>query len=187
MRIACLGWGSLIWSPRELPLTTKTWNSDGPELPVEFARKSKDGRVTLVLVENYSEVQTLWAPLNVSSMEEAKSALAVREGISASNIQYSIGYVENRSNSQHGKCADNIRQWANSKDLEGVVWTNLKFGMDQNRDKMPSSADVLAHFEKLSREQRATAEEYVRKTPAQVATPYRSVFESKLGWYADPE
>ncbi len=46
-QIAILGWGSLIWSPRDLSMTGQ-WQP-GPSPPIEFARKSADGRLTLVL------------------------------------------------------------------------------------------------------------------------------------------
>jgi 1-acyl-sn-glycerol-3-phosphate acyltransferase len=48
MRIAVLGWGSLIWSPGNLKID-REWHEDGPFLPIEFARVSQDGRLTLVL------------------------------------------------------------------------------------------------------------------------------------------
>jgi len=48
MRIAVLGWGSLIWKP-DKPAISAPWHANGPLLPIEFARISLDGRLTLVL------------------------------------------------------------------------------------------------------------------------------------------
>ena len=45
--IVCLGWGSLIWRPGDLPVGD--WRDDGPEIKVEFVRESTDHRLTLVL------------------------------------------------------------------------------------------------------------------------------------------
>ena len=54
MSIACLGWGSLIWDPQELPVREEDWLCDGPSLPVEFSRLSSGDRVTLVIRESGS-------------------------------------------------------------------------------------------------------------------------------------
>jgi hypothetical protein len=48
MKIAVIGWGSLIWCPGSLRIQT-AWHNDGPSLPIEFARILKDGRLTLVI------------------------------------------------------------------------------------------------------------------------------------------
>ena len=59
MKIACIGWGSLVWSPGVLRCKGE-WQLDGPFLPLEFARTSKDGRLTLVLSKR--GLTALWCP-----------------------------------------------------------------------------------------------------------------------------
>lgn len=80
--IVCLGWGSLIWRPETLPIRSG-WSEDGPCLPVEFARQSRDGRITLVIVPGVRSVRSLWARMSVDRLEVAKEALRVREGNTA--------------------------------------------------------------------------------------------------------
>lgn len=61
MKIAILGWGSLIWDPRALRTVGKKWSDGGPTLKIEFSRISSDDRLTLVIDEaNGSEVKTLF-------------------------------------------------------------------------------------------------------------------------------
>src|SRR2546428_6547904 len=57
---------------------------DGPFLPIEFARQTSDGRLTLVLVRNQPTVplvRSLWALFSVSQLDVARPARADREGI----------------------------------------------------------------------------------------------------------
>jgi hypothetical protein len=42
MRIAILGWGSLIWDPRDLPISGP-WQCGGSVIPIEFSRISENG------------------------------------------------------------------------------------------------------------------------------------------------
>ena len=181
MKIACLGWGSLIWMQGSLPIR-RGWFSDGPLLPIEFARESGDRRITLVLANVNHRVRTLWALMSVDTLDRAKSALAEREGIRESNIRYSVGYWDFESGSSHGEYAAEIGGWAKQLALDAVVWTNLKVGFNVNRGELPQYDQILEHIRCLSHEERVVLEEYVRKTPTQIDTEYRRNLERDLGW-----
>jgi hypothetical protein len=174
--IACLGWGSLIWDPRDLRLRRPPkWLEDGPLLPVEFAHKSKNGRMTLVLLREGPAVPTLWAEMSVETLQDARQSLAMREGCNVNAIGSWPGEAATFSH------IEAIGAWAASKRLDGVVWTALGPKFD-NACSVAAAAQVVDYLRSLSGEPRYLAEEYIRKTPAQVRTPYRAVIESELGW-----
>lgn len=69
-KIACLGWGSLIWDQRELPVDE--WTSDGPLVKVEFVRHSQvRDYLTLVLYEKADLIQSHWAVMKTSCKPNA--------------------------------------------------------------------------------------------------------------------
>lgn len=180
MKIACLGWGALIWDTGSLPIQGD-WNTDGPLLPIEFARESEDGRITLVISPVETHVTTLWASMSTSDIITARQALAKREKIPDRYIQTSIGFWE-RKGSSHGKCSEAIARWANQKNIDAVVWTNLTFGFKNRRDVMPTFEQVAEHLDSLDSEARSAAEKYVRKAPMQIDTPFRRNFQKLFCW-----
>jgi hypothetical protein len=173
--IVCLGWGSLIWCQKALPVAA-SWQPDGPSLPIEFARESKDRRITLVVCEGAPDVTTLWARLNVETLEAARAVLQTREGCQPG----AIGWCSPDGASQHAG-ATVIGQWASERNLSGVVWTALqpKIGAAY---RTPTLDEVVGHLARLEGRERDTAEEYVRFTPRQIVTPYRTAIEGLLGW-----
>lgn len=179
--IVCLGWGSLIWCPKELPVKG-AWHSDGPMLPVEFARASMDKRITLVICDGSPSVKTLWAELDVPSLDAAKKALASREEISTKNIEKSIGWWS-PTESTTRPFADVIGKWATVQKMQGVVWTALKPKIG-GYYRMPTKVEVVQHLKELNGAEQDRAREYVQRAPCQIVTPYRAAIEHALGWVA---
>jgi len=181
MRVACLGWGSLIWRPGSLPLaaTSRAWNVDGPELPIEYARQSQNFALTLVLSPDSKVVPALWAELAVGSAAEARAKLARRESRHGApeNI---CGLWERGKPVEPGLGVESIAAWAEKRELDAVVWTKLS-PLFSGEKRVPSSAEVLDYLAWLKSEQQAVAFEYVRKTPRQVATGYRPAIEARFG------
>jgi hypothetical protein len=70
--IACIGWGSLIWDGRNLDVDGH-WRPNGPALPVEFARQSRDGRITLVIVQGAAPVPSVWSVFNTQQIGDIGS------------------------------------------------------------------------------------------------------------------
>jgi hypothetical protein len=194
MTIACLGWGSLIWNPGELPIDG-TWHKDGPWLPVEFARHSegKDprtgartgrDRMTLVLVSGRKPVETLWAKFKQgTTLSCAQLELAKREGIEAKNIPRDIGTWEGKPR-QDDEFLTAVHEWAvGQRNLDAVVWTALPPKFNNQRGLVPTEKEVLSFLRGLiNNNLHDRAEAYVRCAPSQVKTAYRESIEIDLKW-----
>ena len=179
MRIAVVGWGSLLWSPRTLPLAG-TWASDGPVLPIEFARISADGRLTLIIEEGSEPIVTYHALLSVSGLEEAVEALARREVCGPEHIGI-WSPVKSRA-SVALSVLPVLASWARERDLEGVVWTDLPATFADRAGQPWTPPAAVEYLGGLTGPTRQRAEEYVRRAPPQTRTATRTLIERCLGW-----
>lgn len=178
--IACLGWGSLVWDPRELAIQ-RQWFDDGPLIHVEYARQSQDGRITLVLTEGANPVRSLWAVMDSTNLPSAKSDLRKREAIPEKNEEKHIGSWSVGQLSP--ALIPGLAEWASAHGIAHVIWTNLppKFN---GKERAPSSDQVVQYLGSLLGAQREVAERYVRFTPRQIDTTYRRRIEAVLQWTA---
>src|SRR3546814_10164105 len=117
-RVAVLGWGSRGGDPRELPNQGKGFK-DGPLVQVEFARQSKDNRITLVLEKDAPPVRSLWAMMDCTELETAKEALREREDCKAEAIH---AWPNGRA---HCGMIFALDEWAQARSIEAVIWTGL--------------------------------------------------------------
>ncbi|WP_318350814.1 hypothetical protein [Aquipluma nitroreducens] len=190
MKIAILGWGSLIWDSRNLEIDKTIgqngWYPDGPMLPIEFFRISSDGRLTLVIDPDAEKLQTLYSISQIEKLDHAILNLAVREGCGRNKIGcYSKDLKELLPyDFQFGQ---SIKSWIDDKqNIDAVIWTNLSVklsyknggGIEVNVDKNK----LTTYLKKISSNKQAMAEEYIRKAPISIFTPIRSAIEKELGW-----
>ncbi|HEY0195098.1 MAG TPA: hypothetical protein VGC42_28485, partial [Kofleriaceae bacterium] len=164
---------------------------DGPSLPLELARSATSSNPeepypSWVITPGVPVSPSLWATLRLPddvgtdrdrALLSAAHALAAREGADVSCIGRWPG------GPPHAE-AEVIAAWAAARQLDGVVWTALPPRW-LGADGVPALPDVLALVRDLvAREVSAYAEEYIRRTPAEIISPYRAAIERELGWTA---
>jgi hypothetical protein len=119
--------------------------------------------------------------MSSASLEEAREALAIREGLpSTRNAAFWSG-----SGASDHHAADVVGVWAKKHGFAGVVWTGLppKSPITDQNDDHPSIEDVISHLSRLEGHSAKRAEEYIRKTPSQIATAYRTRIVEEFGWH----
>lgn len=179
MKIAVLGWGSLTWNRRNLQIKNN-WKKDGPFLPIEFARISLDGRLTLVLYPPAQEVHSFWVHSVFQKLDYAKENLCTRENTNLDKIGF-ISIKDDRYNCQAAPAIlSNIRDWANKRGLDAVIWTDLKSNFMRKTETDFTEENVIVYLCSLSREKLENAETYIRRAPKQISTKMRPLIEEKL-------
>lgn len=178
MNIACIAWGSLLWKPQPLKLSSG-WHRDGPLLPLEFCRQSDDfPELALALCEGARPVPTYWAYLATGDLRAARTMLGAREQIRPGSADC-IGSIPSLDGARENPV---IAAWMRAKGLDAVVWTDLPPKFDGVDHRPPSAGQALAWLAGLQGAEREKAEDYVRRTPAHIDTAYRRLFEKRLGW-----
>jgi hypothetical protein len=180
MLIACLGWGSLVWQTGELPVRGK-WFTDGPFLPIEFARQSENGRLTLVLLpKTFALVRSLWNTMSVNNLRDARKALGKRECPNHEKPESCVDYWPRGG--RNSFVFRRIGQWAKRSHIDAVVWTNLPPRFNNEENRIPTAEEAVTYLRGLQGEKREKAEQYIRMTPKQVDTDCRRRVAVELGW-----
>jgi hypothetical protein len=176
MKIACVGWGSLIWDPRELKIKDKKWFKDGPILPVEFVRISGNKRVTLVVDPTAKPLTTLWNLMDTNNFQIAFDSILQREGTITKRI-HSI----DRKSTPDSEIEKTVQSWLIEKELDSAIWTGLYLN-NKVQDSRPTADEIIGHLKSLSTTELEKAKEYIMKTPEQINTNYRKEIMNTLNW-----
>ncbi len=175
--VACLGRGALIRGPHEWPVRRHRFD-DGPPVPVEFARQSRDGRVALAVGPSARPVRALGVRMDPGCLEDARRAPARREGTSRKHIGFwSPPPCSLVSPERSGAKA--IAERAGARGLNGSVWAALRpefreWGtaprMDEGRERLRGPTGA----------RRDSAERCIRRTPRPVDTERRRRIEAEV-------
>jgi hypothetical protein len=179
-KIACIGWGSLLWKPGPVTLATP-WRPGGPDLPLEFLRDSDDSdELALVISEDAAPMPTFHALMATGDIDEAREQLRQREKIARERPDW-VGAVpagiETRGSAR-------VAAWLATQPFDAAIWTAVPPKFDNVNGRAPTAAQALALLSALEGDARAHAEQYVRRIPAAIMTAYRKRFEEQLGWTA---
>ena len=185
MSVAIIGWGSLIWCPGSLKIRTK-WRDDGPMLPLEFARVSGDGRLTLVIHPGSPLQRTYWAVSDFDDFNLARENLREREDCPSINaIKYAQGADVTPITSD---VPGEIGRWLSTHaDVSTAIWTGLTTNWQKRFQTEFSIDNAVRYLEGLGTESELSmvkfrrAKEYLRNAPPAVQTEVRSRMREK-GW-----
>ena len=140
--IACLGWGSLIWDPRNLN-SNANWREDGPLVPIEFTRQSANGRLTLVIEPTALPLRVLWTTMATNSLESAINNLSKREN----TTRKYIGSWQQAAPSPDQ--IPDLAHWASLKGLDAVIWTALPPSFNNKDGVSPSVQEAIQYLKTL--------------------------------------
>jgi hypothetical protein len=179
MSVVVLGWGSLIWNSGKLPLRGG-WEQNGPTLPIEFSRISRDGRLTLIIDdENGATVPTRFAKSPRTELQDAIDDLWDREG---KPLKASIGFLDRSSGAGRARLPavrQAINAWATERDFEAVIWTDLSSNFREKEKQEYSPEAAGTYLERLrisSPKVFEKAVEYIANAAPEVDTAARRYF-----------
>ena len=194
MKIAIIGWGSLINEPRGLPIEG-AWQPDGPSLWIEFSRISKKGRrkdcLTLVIDEQHgSEITAFHVLSQRSDLARAIADLQAREGAPLDDIGFcavAAGRFAPNALNRHPKSCARIRAWAKDKQLDAVIWTALPRRFKDAIGIPFSPAAALNYLHTLPEPTKALALAYINSAPEQTMTAFRRLLLAQSAVHPNQE
>ena len=190
MKVAILGWGSLIWDLQSkhqwFQDTIDVWQAEGPTLPIEFCRisSSRERALTLVLQPTPigSPCRVSFAVSKRGDLADVIADIAKREDCGVAKIGCCLAAEPANATGQYPNLCATIQRWLDNIEpkLDAVVWTDLENNFEERSDRMKpfSVGEALIHLKRLPPGGRSKAAEYVWRAPDFVQTKLRRKIET---------
>ena len=181
MRIAIVGYGSLIWDLENLsPFVSGDWQlGAGPHMPVEFSRISPKRQQALVLVIDDDldhQSKTSIIDSNRFELGQAVDDLAARERCKTEMI----GYVSVTGDTR--RPLDCAYQWLEQTGYDAVLWTALPGNFSIEAKKPFSHENARDYLKTLEKPALAEAWRYIEFAPEVTDTPFRRFLRDDEFW-----
>jgi hypothetical protein len=185
MRIAILGWGSLLWDLDDLRghVAGDWMNRAGPRLPMEFSRISPKRRMGLVVALDPAAghpCATHAIRSTRTDPAEARADLARRERAPVERIGWARadGAAEGRLPDVNAA----IVAWCREAAIDAAVWTDLEPNFEAVAGRAFSVDAGIDWLRGLGGESLAEAHRYIRNAPASTRTPLRRALARDPWW-----
>ncbi len=188
MRIAILGWGSLIESLGVLNINLyfgeNGWQTDGPVLPIEFSRISgvhdKLRYLSLVISPSSNWIMTLFAESIYTDLNNAICNLANRESTAFSAIGY-FNFDKSKLNSRFSSdLFQSLEKWNENKNYNALIWTDLDSNFESIAKRPYTIENVQSYLKSFTIEELKKSIDYIRSAPSQTETQNRSIILNHL-------
>ena len=134
------GFGSLIWNPKGLSIGK--FMENGPTLPIEFSRISRDNRLTLVIDPVNGTMNNVYFAISKHhNIDKVLKEFQKREHIKDEllNVQIGVWDIKNGlfnfgASKFPKEVFDQIRQWAEENGIDAVVFSALARKFKQKLD-----------------------------------------------------
>jgi hypothetical protein len=184
MKIAVLAWSPIA--------SGAGWRDDGPELPIEFAKRLRQGGIVPVMSSApwVQSVKVLWVASRFDTIDLACRDLAARESVPTREI----GHITLKANgasddklpalqngAQREAILRRLRQWRELHGFDAVIWRDSRADLyPQGQDLDSAKTSVAEYLRTL--EDKTSVAVYIREVPPQIWTDIREAMIEELGW-----
>lgn len=185
MRIAILSFGSLVKNSKGLSIGK--WVHNGPLLPVEFSRISRNKRLTLVINERQGVLNKAWYSISkLDNLDNVIAEVQKREKIEDGYLK-TIGFIDiqNKNINWHSlehrtETCKAILAWAEKNKFDAVVWVDLNVRFKDAIGVPYTPYNALNYIKTLTGNDRKRAIYYINSIPPQIKTNFRTLYNEYL-------
>ncbi len=184
LKIAVLAFGSLLQpaNRKNLSIVGNKFNSDGPEIPLEFTRISrKDGQLKAVIDEkDGAPNKVCYAISKHGSIDKAFDELVKSEKIRPDFV--SVVDIKNKQTSEaavrHSNTTMKIANWAKKNKIDVVLWNSLGKRFKDAIDIKFTPANAVSYLAKLPAKERDAAIKHIKSLP--IKTPVTDLIDKEF-------